>query len=113
VAGGLALMLLGTTRSPFFSMALLALVIVGIYSFLGPFWSLPSEFLTGFSAASGIAFINSVGNLGGIAGPWAIGAISQTKWGVAGGFAAVGVSLLAGAVLVLLLPKNTRAPATG
>lgn len=113
VAGGLALMLLGTTRSPFFSMALLALVIVGIYSFLGPFWSLPSEFLTGFSAASGIAFINSVGNLGGIAGPWAIGAISQTKWGVTGGFAAVGVSLLAGAVLVLLLPKNTRAPAKG
>ncbi|MBZ5540644.1 MAG: MFS transporter [Acidobacteriia bacterium] len=113
LAGGLALMLLGTTRSPFFSMALLALVIVGIYSFLGPFWSLPSEFLTGFSAASGIAFINSVGNLGGIAGPWAIGAISQTQWGVTGGFAAVGVSLFAGAGLVLLLPKDTPAPATG
>jgi len=113
VAGGLALTLLGTTRSPFFSMVLLALVIVGIYSFLGPFWSMPSEFLTGFSAASGIAFINSVGNLGGIVGPWAIGAISQTKWGANGGFAVVGVSLLAGAGLVLLLPKDTRVLARG
>ncbi len=113
VAGGLALMLLGATRSPFFSIALLALVIVGIYSFLGPFWSLPSEFLTGFSAAAGIAFINSVGNLGGIAGPWAVGAISQTKWGVSGGFAVVGMSLLAGAGLVLLLPKYTGVRATG
>ncbi|MBZ5702078.1 MAG: MFS transporter [Acidobacteriia bacterium] len=108
--GGLALMLLGTARSPFFSVTLLALVIAGIYSFLGPFWSMPSEFLTGFSAAAGIAFINSVGNLGGIAGPWMIGAIRQTKWGVQGGFAAVGVSLLAGVGLVLLLPKDTRTP---
>ena len=25
---------------------------LGIYRFLGPFWAMPSEFLTGFSAAS-------------------------------------------------------------
>ena len=31
------------------------------------FWSLPSSFLTGASAAAGLAVVNSVGNLGGFA----------------------------------------------
>ena len=31
------------------------------------FWTLPSSFLTGASAAAGLAVINSVGNLGGFA----------------------------------------------
>jgi SAM-dependent methyltransferase len=42
-----------------------------------PIWSLPNEFLIGFSAAAGIAFINSVGNLGGFIGPYAMGAITE------------------------------------
>jgi len=54
IMAGTALVLLGTTRSPFYSVALLSFLAVGIYSFLGPFWALPSEFLTGFSAAAGI-----------------------------------------------------------
>jgi hypothetical protein len=57
--------LLGTTRSPYYSTAILCLLAAGICSSLGPFWALPGEFLTGFSAAAGIALINSVGNLGG------------------------------------------------
>lgn len=107
IAGGVALLLLDAApRSPLISVALLVLVLAGIYSFLGPFWSLPSEFLAGYSAASGIAFINSMGNSGGIAWPWAIGAVSQTRYGVYRGYALVGVALFAGAGLVLLLPKK-------
>jgi len=49
---------------------------VSASGFRGPFWSLLNEFLTGFSAAAGIALINCVGNLGGFVGPYAIGAIS-------------------------------------
>jgi sugar phosphate permease len=82
ILGGIALMLLGTTTSPFFSIALLALVVVGIYSFYGPFFSLPSEFLTGFSAAAGIALINSIGNLGGFVGPLVVGMISGRTGGL-------------------------------
>jgi ACS family tartrate transporter-like MFS transporter len=107
MAGATGLLLLGSAPgSAVVNVVLLALVLAGIYSFLGPFWSLPSEFLSGFSAASGIAFINSVGNLGGVAGPWAIGAVSQTHYGVYGGYALVGVALTAGAALVLLLPRK-------
>jgi MFS transporter, ACS family, tartrate transporter len=77
--GATALVLLGATRSPFYSVALLCLLAAGIYSSFGPFWALPSEFLTGYSAAAGIALINSVGNLGGFAGPYTIGRIATRK----------------------------------
>jgi ACS family tartrate transporter-like MFS transporter len=105
IVGGIALMLLGTTSSPFFSIALLSVVVPGIYSFFGPFWSLPNEFLTGFSAASGIALINSIGNLGGFVGPYAIGAMSKKTGSLHGGLALAGVSLFVSAALILLLPR--------
>jgi MFS transporter, ACS family, tartrate transporter len=54
-----ALVLLGATRSPFYSVTLLCFLAAGAYSCSGPFWALPSEFLTGYSAAAGIALINS------------------------------------------------------
>jgi ACS family tartrate transporter-like MFS transporter len=106
IAGGMAFVLLGATRSPFLSIALLCFVALGIYSFYAPFFSLPSEFLTGFSAAAGIALINSVANLGGFVGPYAIGAISRRTGNLYGGLALAGVFLFASAILILLLPKE-------
>ena len=106
--GGIALFLLGRTSSPFFSIALLSLLASGIYSFYGPFFSLPSQFLTGFSAASGIALINSVANLGGFVGPYAIGAINARTASLYGGLTAVGISLFLSAALILVLPKEPR-----
>ena len=86
-----------------------------IYSFFGPFFAIPSNFLAGFSAASGIALINSVGNLGGFAGPLIIGALANGRRGIYGGLALAGVSLFVSAALMLLLPKTRaagRAPDT-
>ena len=40
-------------------------------------WTLPTGFLTGSAAAGGIALINSIGNLGGFVGPYAIGWIKD------------------------------------
>jgi ACS family tartrate transporter-like MFS transporter len=110
VAAG-AVVLLGTTRSPFYSVTLLSFLAVGLYSFFGPFWALPCEFLTGFSAAAGIALINSVGCLGGFVGPYLIGAIAMRTGNLYGGFALAGVFLFVSATLVLLLPRERRAPA--
>jgi ACS family tartrate transporter-like MFS transporter len=106
--GGMGLLLLGTTRSPAYSVALLTLLAVGIYSFYGPFWALPSEFLTGFSAAAGIALVNCVGNLGGFIGPYMIGAIAMRTGSLYAGLALAGIPLLLSAILVLLLPRNAR-----
>jgi MFS transporter, ACS family, tartrate transporter len=110
---GIALVLLGTARSPFYSVALLCLLAAGVYSYFPPFWALPSEFLTGFSAAAGIALINSVGNLGGFAGPYMIGAIAMRTGNLYAGLALAGVALFLSATLVLLLPRKPRPSGTG
>jgi len=80
---------------------------MGVYSFFGPFFSMPSRFLSGFSAASGIALINCVGNLGGFAGPSAIGSFAGGSSGIYQGLAFAGVSLFVSAALVLGLPGKT------
>lgn len=109
-AGGVALILLGATHSAFFSVALLSLLAVGVYGFMGPFWALPSEFLTGFSAAAGLALINSVGNLAGFVGPYMVGFLSQRTGSLYGSLPFTSVFLFASAILVLRLPKAARLP---
>lgn len=59
------------------ALALIALANFGIYGLKGPFWPLPSMFLTGTAAAGGIALINSVGNLGGFVGPFILGTVKD------------------------------------
>ena len=103
-----ALVLLGTIQpgSVFISLTLWCLVASGSVSVYGPFWSLPNEFLTGFSAAAGIALINCFGNLGGFVGPYAIGAISKKTGSLQSGLVFVGISLLTSAILILALRKR-------
>ncbi|HVO60574.1 MAG TPA: MFS transporter [Terriglobales bacterium] len=90
------------------AVVLWALLAAGIYSAYGPFWSFPRQFLSGISAASAIALINSFGNLGGFAGPYAIGTISRRTGSLNAGLACAGASLLLSAVLVLLLKERAR-----
>ncbi|MFD7921842.1 MFS transporter [Streptomyces sp. NPDC059740] len=56
-------------------MALISLAALGIYAGQPVLWTLPTRFLTGLQAASAIALINAVGNLGGGFGPLGIGVI--------------------------------------
>ncbi len=113
LAGGAALVLLGAAHSAFLTLVLLSFLAIGIYGCMGPFWTLPSEFLTGFSAAAGIALINSVGNLGGLVGPYAIGAIAMRTGTLHAGLALAGVFLFVSAILVFLLPRRVRVLAKG
>ena len=104
-----ALVLLGTvtTPSPWLLIVLWCFAAMGIWSFFGPFWSLPNEFLTGSSAAVGIALINSFGNIGGFVGPYAMGAINRKTGSFHGGLLLAGISLFVSATLVLMLRKRT------
>ncbi|MBO9129389.1 MFS transporter [Bacillus sp. 165] len=63
----------GLAYNPIVSILMLAVAFAGAYSFFGPFWSLPSLFLTESSAAVGIALVNSIGALGGFFGPVLVG----------------------------------------
>ena len=108
IVAAAALVLLSTTRSPFYSVTVLSFLAVGALSFFGPFWALPCEFLTGFSAPAGIALINSVANLSQFVGPPIIGAIALKTGNLYAGLAIAAVPLFLSAALVLLLPKKAR-----
>ena len=47
----------------------LCLAAMGFVAMSPIFWTLPTEYMTGYAAAAGIGLINSLGNLGGFTGP--------------------------------------------
>lgn len=108
LVAGSALVLMVVARSPLVLVTLLSLLAVGICGFISPFWTLPNEFLTGFSAAAGIALINSIGNLGGFAGPYAIGAVNSFTHNIRLSIAVAGIPLLVSSAMLMLLPKRVR-----
>jgi ACS family tartrate transporter-like MFS transporter len=115
IIGAISFLLLSTTStaSVFFRVTLWCLVASGIECAWSPIWSLPNEFLTGFSGAAGIAFINGVGNLGGFVGPYAMGAINKTTGSFRGGLVLAGVSWFISAVLLIALPRRTGQQVVG
>jgi len=86
------------------AVACLALAAAGVISSAPLFWSLPTAFLGGVSAAAGIAAINSVGNLAGFASPYLIGWIKDLTHSTDVGMYALAGILVAGAALVLRVP---------
>ncbi len=107
---GIACVALGTSHSIFVTVVLLSVVVGCVCGYQGPLWALPSEFLSGTSAASGIALITTMVNLGGFFGPYAFGFIRQKTGTLYGALAAAGIVFFVFATLVLLLPRT--APGT-
>lgn len=92
---GIGIGLSGLVSNPVLIMALLCFAQIGVSAVPPMFWPLPASFLTGASAAAGIAAINSLGNLSGFAGPYAMGYLKD----LTGNFTA-GLLLLAGCAVV-------------
>jgi ACS family tartrate transporter-like MFS transporter len=90
---------------PVIALCCLGVATVGIYATLGPFWAMPSMFLRGTAAAGGIALINSVGNLGGFAGPYLVGWIKDSTGSYSAGMALLACGLASATVLVLMLGR--------
>ena len=88
--------------------AALTLVNIGISCAKPPLWSMPTMFLSGAAAATGIATINSIGNLGGFAGPAMIGWIKDQTGSFTGGLYFVAGLLVFSAVLTLLLAYSQK-----
>jgi ACS family tartrate transporter-like MFS transporter len=57
------------------ALAAICVAAMGIFAAISPFWELPAAALAGAAAASGIALINSLGNLGGFVSPYAVGVL--------------------------------------
>jgi nitrate/nitrite transporter NarK len=91
--------------------ASLAICQIGQRAVQPTFWTIPPLFLGGTAAAAGIALINSIGNLGGYLGPWAMGALRDLTHGYTGGLLLLAGLLTAQAALVWSL--RLPAPALG
>jgi ACS family tartrate transporter-like MFS transporter len=100
-AGAAGLITAGVTTNPAVELTALSVAAAGIWGTLGPFWAMSSESLTGTGAAAGIALINSVGNLGGFAGPYLIGFVRTHTNSFMWGLVVLALSLIAGAVVTL------------
>ena len=103
---GLGCSVLFAGISVFASMVFFSISVMGIYASFGPFWSIPHSFLTATAAAGAIAMINSVGNLGGFIGPYAMGYIRDTTGSFHGGLVFLVGCLLAAAGLLIALRKS-------
>ncbi len=88
------------------SLVFLSLAAAGVLTCAPLFWSLPTAFLSGTAAAAGIAAINSVGNLAGFASPYLIGYLKDLTGSTAIGMYVLAGSLVVGALLVWLTPKQ-------
>ncbi|CAB3805884.1 MFS transporter [Paraburkholderia fynbosensis] len=106
VAAALGLAWAGVADTAVAVVMALVVVNVGISAAKAPLWAMPSTFLSGAGAAAGIAMINSIGNLGGFVGPFAIGWLKSVTGGYAAGLYVVAASLAVSAVLTLAIGRR-------
>ena len=98
----------GLVSDPVIVMALLCFAQIGVSAVPPMFWPLPASFLTGASAAAGIAAINSLGNLSGFAGPYAMGYLKDLTSSFTAGLLLLAGCALVGAIVVVLLRIDAR-----
>jgi len=95
----------GLLGSSFAAIMMICVAAVGIMGCRGPFWPLPAAYLSGAGAAAGIALINSLGNLGGFAGPYMIGWAKQVTNSYSGGLYALALLSFAAIVVAFFIVK--------
>jgi MFS transporter, ACS family, tartrate transporter len=105
-SAGLALA--GISNTALAVVTALTLVNIGISAAKPPLWSMPTLFLSGPAAATGIAAINSIGNLGGFVGPAMIGWIKDQTGSFVGGLYFVAGLLAFSAVLTLVVSRSLQ-----
>jgi D-galactonate transporter len=110
-AAGLLLAAQSTSVAPM--IAGVTVAVLGVFSMLGPFWTMPTSLLTGTAAAGAIALINSVGNLGGFFGPYIIGLVRTQTGSFKDGLLLIGATLAVGGAIALLVRGRAQAPLQG
>ncbi len=97
------------TFNPALALLVLSIAAACIWSILAPFWTLPHALLKdGPAKASGLALINSIGNLGGFAGPYAVGWLKTASGGFKAPVVVLSVILATGVILVFFIPQQKQ-----
>jgi ACS family tartrate transporter-like MFS transporter len=86
-----------------FAIAGLSLTAFGVSAAKPPLWTLPTRFFAGDGAAASIGLINSLGTLGGFAGPYMIGAARTPSGDFSTGLYFVGGSLAVSSIVIVAL----------
>jgi len=80
-----------------------------LYSYYPAFWAIPTMMLSDAAAAATFGLINSIGQLGGFAGNYAIGLLNDRTYSLAASFAFIALVYVAAGGLILSL--GVRDPA--
>ncbi len=99
------------TEAPWLGYLGLCACAIGVLAAFPAFWTLPTAFLTGVTAAAGIATVNSLGNVSGFVGPYWVGAMTDLFGSAQWGLVTIGVVMVLGAVVVSVLGDAPREPA--
>ena len=91
------------TGNPMLTVAAFTFAACGAFGALPVFWTLPTAVLSGSAAAGGIAVINSIGNLAGFFGPYAMGWIKDATGSFTGGLLLIAALAVLAMVVVLAL----------
>ncbi|MDF3838376.1 MFS transporter [Cupriavidus basilensis] len=94
------------THNTVVAIAALSLAAAGVLTCAPLFWSLPTAFLSGLAAASGIAVVNSVGNLAGFVAPYMVGYLTDLTHSTQSSMYVLSAMLVIGAGLVWLTPAR-------
>ena len=98
----------GMVSAPALVLGLLCLGQIGVSATPPLLWPIPSAFLTGSSAAAGIAAINSIGNLSGFAGPYVMGYLKDATGSFTAGLLVLGGCALAGGIAAMTLKVSRQ-----
>jgi len=96
----------GFTTAPVFALPAYAIIFIGFNATAGPSWTIPSSFLTGKSAAAGIATANTIAIMGGFLGPYWMGLAKDFTGNYKTGLLTLAVPTLAGGVIVLFMRRS-------
>jgi ACS family tartrate transporter-like MFS transporter len=108
VVSGLSLIAAVYLGDPILAAVALIFAAIGQYSTTSTFWALPTGFLTGSAAAGGIAVINSIANLGGFVGPYAIGWIKDATGDASLGLLVLAACLIVSSIVTVLLGHDSK-----
>ncbi|AXI40430.1 MAG: MFS transporter [Bacillaceae bacterium] len=109
LVGAITLIGAGVTLQPVLGMLFITLSLTGMYCYKGPFWALPTTMLNPAQAAVGIAVVNSIGNLGGFIGPYAVGALKDLTGGTSAGLYFLSGLLVFAFFMLLVKREKPRA----
>ena len=103
VAGSMYALLIPARHN--FALAILLLLLGSgfFYAFLPVFWSMPTMILCESAAAAAVGLINSVAQLGGLAGPYVIGVLNDRTHSLTASFGFIALVYVAAASLLLSL----------